>query len=303
MLIDEKTRVLIQGITGREASKVCEEMQSYGTKVVAGVTPGKGGQEVLGVPVYDTVKEALKAHPEINATVVYTPPFASRDAALEAIEAGIPLVNIITERIPVLDTAKVLHKAKEKGIKVVGPTSVGIINPGKCKLGPIGGNNPDRVFAKGNIAVISKSGSMTNETSWLIRQAGFGQSIAMGVGGDLLAGYAFPDALLDLEKDKETEAIVLFGELGGSYEEQAAELIKSKKVTKPVIAFIAGTSADHMPQGMQLGHAGAIIQGGTGSPAAKIKALRDAGALVADFHHEVPDLLKKVVKPKLIEKK
>ncbi len=297
ILIDKNTKVLIQGITGREASKVSGEMQSYGTKILAGVTPGKGGQDVNGVPVYNTVKEARANNDGINASIIYVPPFAAKDACLEAMANGIKLLNVITERIPILDTSIILAEAKKQNAAIVGPTSVGIINPRECKLGPIGGNNPDRIFAKGNIAVISKSGSMTNETSWLIRQAGYGQSIAMGIGGDVLAGFAFPDALLALENDNETKAIVLFGELGGTYEEQAAELIKQKKVTKPVVAFIAGMFADYLPKSMQLGHAGAIIEGSTGSPQAKKKALTDAGALVADAHHEIVELLKTVIKP------
>ncbi|MFH1247132.1 MAG: succinate--CoA ligase subunit alpha [Candidatus Micrarchaeota archaeon] len=297
ILINKNTKVLIQGITGREASKVCGEMQAYGTKVLAGVTPGKGGQEVNGVPVYNTVKEALANNNGINASVVYVPPFAAKDACLEAMANGIKLLNVITERIPILDTSIILAEAKKQNAIVVGPTSVGIINPGECKLGPIGGNNPDRIFKKGNVAVVSKSGSMTNETSWLLRQAGYGQSIAMGIGGDVLAGFAFPDALLALENDKETKAIVLFGELGGTYEEQAAEIIKQKKVTKPVVAFVAGMFADYLPKSMQLGHAGAIIEGSTGSPQAKKTALANAGVLVADAHHEIVDLLKTVVKP------
>ncbi len=295
ILIDKNTRVLIQGITGREASKVSGEMQAYGTKILAGVTPGKGGQDVNGVPVYDTVKEALQNHQDINASIIYVPPFAAKDACLEAMANGIKLLNVITERMPIIDTAFVLAEARKQGVTIVGPTSVGIINPGQCKLGPIGGNNPERIFAKGNIAVISKSGSMTNETSWLIRQAGYGQSIAMGIGGDVLAGFAFPDALLALEEDDETKAIVLFGELGGTYEEQAAELIKQKKVTKPVVAFVAGMFADYLPPSMQLGHAGAIIEGSTGSPQAKKKALSEAGALVADAHHEIVEKLKEVI--------
>lgn len=295
ILINKNTKVLIQGITGREAAKVSEEMKTYGTKILAGVTPGKGGQEVNGVPVYDTVKEALANHNRINASLIYVPPFAAKDACLEAIANNIKLLDVITERIPVYDTAIVLAEAKKQGATVVGPTSVGIITPGECKLGPIGGNNPDRIFKKGSIGVVSKSGSMTNETSWLLRQAGYGQSTAMGIGGDVLAGTPFPDALLLFEKDPETKAIVMFGELGGTYEEQAAELIKQKKITKPVVAFVAGLFADHLPKSMQLGHAGAIIEGSSGSPQAKKTALAKAGALVADSHHEIIDKLKEVL--------
>ncbi len=297
ILINKNTKVVIQGITGREASKVSGEMQAYGTKILAGVTPGKGGQDVNGVPVYDTLKEALQNHSDINASLIYVPPFAAKDACLEAMVNGVKLLDVITERIPIIDTAVILAEAKKQNVTVVGPTSVGIITPGECKLGPIGGNNPDRIFKKGNIGVVSKSGSMTNETSWLLRQAGYGQSTAMGIGGDVLAGLPFPDALLLFEADPKTKAIVMFGELGGTYEEQAAELIKQKKITKPVVAFVAGMFADYLPPSMQLGHAGAIIEGSTGSPQAKKKALADAGALVADAHHEIVELLKTVVTP------
>src|SRR3989338_7009990 len=281
ILINKNTKVVIQGITGREASKVSGEMQAYGTKILAGVTPGKGGQDVNGVPVYDTLKEAIANHPDINASLIYVPPFAAKDACLEAMANGVKLLDVITERIPIIDTAIILAEAKRQNVTVVGPTSVGVITPGECKLGPIGGNNPDRIFKKGNIGVVSKSGSMTNETSWLLRQAGYGQSTAVGIGGDVLAGLPFPDALLMFWQDPETKAIVMFGELGGTYEEQAAELIKQKKITKPVVAFVAGMFADYLPPSMQLGHAGAIIEGSTGSPEAKKKALRNAGALVA----------------------
>ncbi len=297
ILINKNTKVVIQGITGREASKVSGEMQAYGTNILAGVTPGKGGQDVNGVPVYDTLKEAIANHQGINTSLIYVPPFAAKDACLEAIANGIKLLDVITERIPIIDTAVILAEAKKHNATVVGPTSVGIITPGECKLGPIGGNNPDRIFKRGNIGVVSKSGSMTNETSWLLRQAGYGQSTAMGIGGDVLAGLPFPDALLLFEDDPETKAIVMFGELGGTYEEQAAELIKQKRITKPVVAFVAGMFADYLPPSMQLGHAGAIIEGSTGSPQAKKKALADAGALVADAHHEIVELLQTVVKP------
>ena len=297
ILVNKKTKVLIQGITGREATKVSEEMQTYGTKILAGVTPGKGGQEVNGIPVYDTVREALGNHNDINTSLIYVPPLAAKDACLEAMANGVKLLDVITERIPVYDASVIINQAKKQNVRVVGPTSVGIITPGECKLGPIGGNNPDRIYAKGNIGVVSKSGSMTNETSWLLRQAGYGQSTALGIGGDVLAGTPFPDALLMFENDPATKAIVMFGELGGTYEEQAAELVKEKKITKPVVAFIAGLFADHLPKNMQLGHAGAIIEGSTGSPQAKKKALRDAGALVAEAHHEIVELLKTVVKP------
>jgi succinyl-CoA synthetase alpha subunit len=299
----------VQGITGREASKVTAEMKAYGTKVEAGVTPGKGGQEVEGVPVYDTVAEAVHAHPKINASVVYVPPFAVLDASLEALHHDIRLLDVVTERVPTLDTTKLVSKVRalnmaekldagdptQNAFRVVGPTSVGILNPDTCKLGPIGGNNPQRVFTKGEIGVVSKSGSMTNETSWLLRQAGYGQSTALGIGGDVVTGSSFLEILELFERDAQTKAMVLFGELGGGYEEQAAQAIAEKKITKPVVAFVAGTFADHLPKSMTLGHAGAIIEGNVGSPQGKIDALRKAGALVANIHSDIPELLKEVL--------
>lgn len=295
ILVDSNTRVLIQGITGREASKVTQEMLSYGTKILAGVTPGKGGQSVEGIPVYDTVKQALQEHPQINASLVYVPPLAVLDASLESISNGIKLLNVITERVPVLDSVKMIQAANKAGARILGPTSVGIITPGECKVGPIGGSDPNRVFQKGSIGVVSKSGSMTNETSWIIRQAGFGQSTAVSIGGDFVTGSSFRELLELFEGDEQTKAMVMFGELGGGYEEDAAKAIAEKKITKPVIAFIAGRFSESMPADTQLGHAGAIIEGGRGTPSGKIKALKDAGAHVANIHSDIADLLKQVV--------
>lgn len=293
ILIDSDTKVLVQGITGREASEKVPDMLEYGTDVVAGVTPGKGGQEVSGVPVYDTVREALKEHPGINASLVYVPPFAAKDAAFEALEHDIGLLNIITERIPTRDAWEIHEKANEKNATVVGPTSVGIITPGECKLGPIGGNEPGRVYRKGPVGVISKSGGMTTETSWVVRQAGYGISTAAGLGGDVIAGTTFEDALKEFEEDPETEAVVLFGELGGTYEEKAAEYI-SEEFSKPVVAFISGKFTESMPE-QKYGHAGAIIRGERGKPSEKERALREAGAHVVDVHHEIGEKLKEIL--------
>jgi len=247
ILINEDTKVLVQGITGREASEKVPEMIEYGTNVVAGVTPGKAGKEVSGVPVYDTVKEALDEHPEINASLIYVPPFAAKDAAIEAMENDIELLNIITERIPTKDVWNIHQKAETTDTTVVGPTSVGIISPEKAKMGPIGGNEPEKVYKAGKVGVISKSGGMTTETSWVIRQAGFGVSTAIGLGGDVIAGTSFEDALKMFEKDDQTEVVVMYGELGGTYEEKAAELLENQDFTKPLIAFIAGKFTEDMP--------------------------------------------------------
>jgi succinyl-CoA synthetase alpha subunit len=295
VFIGKDTRVLVQGITGREASKVVGEMKAYGTRVVAGVTPGKGGQEVEGVPVFDTVREAV-SETKANASLVYVPPFAAKDAAIEAMASGIRFIDMVTERVPMHDTAEMLAVARETGTRIVGPTSVGVINPwDSVKLGPIGGSEPGKTFTKGPVGIVSKSGGMTNETAWLLTLNGIGQSTAMGIGGDFLMGTTFTDALEAFEKDKHTKAVVLFGELGGSYEEQAAEFVKSGGFSKPVVAFVAGKFADTLPGGVQLGHAGAIIEGSSGSPKAKIEAFRKAGVLVADIHDQIPELLKQVL--------
>lgn len=296
ILINEQTRVLVQGITGREARSVSKEMIDYGTKVVAGVTPGKGGQEVHGVPVYDTLSQALADHPEVNTVLTYVPPLSVKDAVFEAIEAGIPLINIVTERVPMLDAAQIHEFARARRVRIVGPTSVGIINPSaRVKVGAIGGANVDRVYRPGRIGVISKSGGMTTETSWIIRQAGFGISTAMGIGGDFIKGGNFVDLVPLFFADEQTDAIVIFGEPGGGDEEALAEYVMAHGLQKPIVAFISGRFVDRMPQGVQFGHAGAVVERGMGSPAAKIAALRRAGIPVAEVHAQIADLLKEVL--------
>lgn len=294
IFIDEDTKVLVQGITGREASEKVPEMKEYGTDVAAGVTPGKGGQEVHGVPVYDTVSEALSEHPEINTSLIYVPPFAAKDAIFEALENGIKTLNVITERIPTKDAWEIYEEVKAHDATMVGPTSVGIISPGRAKLGPIGGNEPEKVYEEGKVGVISKSGGMTTETSWVVRQAGYGVSTAAGLGGDVIAGTTFEDALKAFQEDDQTEAVVLFGELGGTYEEKAAELIEKGEFTKPLVAYITGKFTEDMPE-KKYGHAGAIIRGDRGKPSHKEKALREAGAHVVDVHHEIGEKLNEVL--------
>lgn len=295
ILIDKNTKVLVQGITGKEGSKSTKEMIEYGTKVVAGVTPGKGGQQVEGLPVYNTVKDAVQKHPEINATVLYVPPAGLKAAAIEAIDAGIPLLNIITEHVPIQDSAYIYAYAKKKKASIVGPSSVGIISPGKCRLGSIGGIDPSIQFVPGNIGVISKSGGMSSEISLIIKKAGLGQSTVVGMGGDVVAGSTFHEFLELFEKDSETKGVVVFGELGGTYEEQLAEFIKAKKFTKPVAAFIGGEFAVNLPEGQSLGHAGALIEGKTGLPQNKKKALQEAGVKVAKVPGELGELIKGLI--------
>jgi succinyl-CoA synthetase alpha subunit len=291
ILVTEKTKVLIQGITGKEGSKVALQMQNYGTKVLAGVTPGKGGQEVHGIPVYNTVEEALENHPGINTSFIAVPHFAAFEAVKEAVEAKIPLINILTEHIPIQDTAKAIALAREAGVRIVGPSSIGIISPGIGKVGSIGGDDPRGVFRKGSVGVISKSGGMASEVSWILTKNGMGQSTVIGIGGDILVGSAFSDLMEEFEKDPQTESLVLFGEIGGTYEEEAAELIKSGGFTKKVVAFISGLFAETLPSGTKLGHAGAIVYGEKGSYKSKINALKEAGVKIAKTPDEIPSLL------------
>lgn len=292
ILVTEKTKVLVQGITGKEGSKVALQMQNYGTKVLAGVTPGKGGQEVHGIPVYNSVAEALENHPGINTSFIAVPNFACFEAMEEAIKAKILLINVLTEHVPILDTARAIALAKQAGVKIVGPSSIGIISPGIGKVGSIGGDDPRGVFRKGSVAVISKSGGMASEVSWILTQAGMGQSTVIGIGGDILEGTSFADLLEEFQKDPQTESVVIFGEIGGTYEEDAAELIKSGKFTKPVVAFVSGLFAETLPSGTKLGHAGAIVYGEKGSYKSKISSLEKAGIKIAKTPDEIPDLLK-----------
>ena len=295
ILIDKNTKVLVQGATGKEGKKSISQMLSYGTKVLAGVTPGKGGQKVEGTPVFNTVTEALNRFPEINTSFVCVPKMVAKDAILETIAHDLPLINVLTEHLPISDVSYIVSSAREKGIKIVGPSSIGIISPGKAKLGSIGGGNPHFSFMKGEVGVISKSGGMASELSYILKKEGVGQSTVVGIGGDMIIGSNFVDLLELFEKDKDTKAIVIFGEHGGTYEEEAAAYIKSKKFTKPVAAFISGLFAEMIPQGQALGHAGAIIEAGQGHRQDKVKALESAGVSIA----EIPDDLPKIIKNKL----
>jgi len=294
ILIDKQTRVLIQGITGKSGREVTSELLDYGTKVVAGVTPGKAGQKVDTVPVFNSIADAVSQVGKVDASMVYVPPLLAKDAALEAIEAQVPLIHIFVEKMPIFDVCLVLAKAKEKDVRVLGPASVGAIVPGEVKIGSIGGPDPDRVFSKGPVGVISKSGGMCAELSMLITNGGFGQSTVVGIGGDLLAGTTFSDLLADFEEDSQTKAVVAFGEYGGTAEIEAANLIKEGKFTKPFIVFLAGKFAESLPKDTALGHAGAIV--GLGSTIdEKIKSLKDAGAIVVEKFEDIPAAIKKVL--------
>lgn len=291
ILINKHTRLLIQGITGNEGSRTARESLSYGTMVVAGVSPGKGGEHIEGVPVYNTVHEACIAHPEINTSLVVVPARFASDAVLEAIAEGIPLITIITEHIPTKDTARIIAKAKEAKVRIVGPSSVGIISPGKGKIGSIGSSDMVRVYKEGSVGILSKSGGMTSEIALVLSNAHIGQSTAVGIGADILIGSDFNDLMQLFEQDSQTTAVVIFGEVGGTYEEQLAQSIKKGDITKPVIALIAGEFADSLPGGTVLGHAGTIVSKGLGSYASKIQALRDAGVHIVSSVEEIPTVL------------
>lgn len=295
ILINKNTRVLVQGITGNEGSRACKEMLDYGTQVVAGVTPGKGGQVVEGVPVYNTVFEASATHPDINASLITVPAAFVKDAALEAIDARIPLIDILTEHVPTSDAAYIVAAARRAGVRVVGPSSVGIMSPGMAKIGSIGSGDVKKVFTPGPIGVISKSGGMTAEISATLSRAKLGQSTVVGIGGDAIIGSDFVDLLELFEKDPATKAVVLFGEVGGTYEELAAEFVRKKKFTKPLVALVAGKFTENLPQGTVLGHAGAIVSKGRGSYASKVKALTEAGVMVADILDEAPEMLERCI--------
>lgn len=291
ILIDQNTRLLVQGITGKEGGRAALSCRAYGTQVLAGVTPGKGGESVEGIPVYNTVLEACRAHPELNASLIAVPAKFAKDAAVEALSAGIPLVAILTEKIPSRDTAFILQTARARGARIVGPSCVGIISPGKVKVGSIGSGGMDRVYAPGRIGILSKSGGMTSEIANALTEAGLGVSTAVGIGSDRLIGSPFADLLSLFEEDPETDAVIIFGEVGGTYEEEAARTI-AEHIHKPVVALIAGRFSENLPEHVSLGHAGAIVSRGRGSYQSKVDALRTAGAHVAASVEDIPGILK-----------
>lgn len=291
ILINNQTRVLVQGMTGKEGQKGAKAMLDYGTSVICGVTPKKGGQEVEGKPIFNSVKEAKQQFPDVNVSVLYVPPFAAKVGILEAIENNIPLINVFCERIPVKDTAYCLAAAKEKNIRIVGPSSLGFINPGVGRIGVVGGPAVNEIFKSGSIGVISRSGGMTNELSWQICQAGLGQSAAAHLGGDLLMGTTYADVLRLFETDIQTKAVVIFGEHGGNYEFEIVKLIENKEFTKPLAVFIGGKFAQMLPEGMNIGHAGAIVARGQGA-AEKEAALKSVSVMIAEKYEDLVELVK-----------
>ena len=282
ILVGSNTRAIVQGITGRQGSFHTRLMLDYGTNIVAGVTPGKGGQEVWGIPVYDTVREALTEH-DANASIIFVPARFAKEAVLEAIEAGLEVVVVITEHIPIRDTVEFLAHARREGVTIIGPNTPGIITPGECKLGVM----PGHVFKRGRVGMVSRSGTLTYEIASQLTRAGLGQSTCLGIGGDPVVGLTFTEVLEMFKEDPETDAVVIIGEIGGNLEELAAQYI-AEGYPKPVVAFIAGRTA---PPGKRMGHAGAIIMGRTGTAESKIRAFEDAGVPVAVCPGEVAELV------------
>lgn len=282
ILVDENTRLIVQGITGRDGSFHAKQMIEYGTKVVAGCTPGKGGTNVDGVPVFNTVREAVEKE-GANTSCIFVPAAFAPDAIYEATDAGIGLIVCITEGVPALEMMKVVRFLKDKPTRLIGPNCPGIISPGKCKVGIL----PGVIFLPGTVGVVSRSGTLTYEIVSHLTKAGLGQSTVIGLGGDQIVGMKFIDFLELFEKDEETKGIVLIGEIGGTDEEQSAEFFKSK-MRKPMVTYIAGLTA---PPGKRMGHAGAIISGGSGTAKEKIKAFERVGVPVAKIPEETASLL------------
>jgi succinyl-CoA synthetase alpha subunit len=286
ILVDESTRLLVQGITGSEGSFHTQRCIEYGTKVVAGVTPGKGGSKHLGVPVFNTIEKAM-AETGANASLMFVPPAFAADGILEAIDAGMSLVVCITEGIPVLDMVKVHRYLKGKSTRLIGPNCPGVMSPGKCKAGIMVGE----IHLPGSVGVVSRSGTLTYDVVSQLTSLGIGQSTCVGIGGDALPGSTFVDILKLFQADQDTRTVVLIGEIGGTMEQEAAEFI-SRKMTKPVVAFVAGSTA---PPGKRMGHAGAIITGSAGKASEKIKALSQVGAVIAPTPAEVGLTTRKVL--------
>ncbi len=292
ILVDENTRLLVQGITGREGRFHTPQMVEYGTKVVGGVTPGRGGRDVHGVPVFDTVRQ-ITSRQRVDASVLTVPPAAIRDAAFEAIENGIKLLVIVTERIPRLEVAQIIELANRHGARLIGPNCLGVMSPGKTRVGGMGGSAvaARRAYQPGPIGIMSRSGGMTTEIANALTSAGLGQSTAVSIGGDAIVGSTYAELMPLFEADPETKAIVIYSEPGGPMEAQLARYVKETKSRLPIVAFMAGRFMDQMP-GMRFGHAGTIVEGRADTTAEKIARMKDAGISVAEEIADIPGLVK-----------
>ena len=290
ILIDENTRIIVQGLSGRQASRDSDDSIKYGTKIVAGVTPGRGGQEVLGVPMYNTVQAAMDAH-QADASIIYVPLRAVRAAVLEAIDAGVRLIVVTTEGVARQDVAYLVAKARQAGVQLIGPNTNGLISPGKSKLGGIGGDRTHLIYAEGRVGICSRSGGMTGETALALKQGGYGVSTAIAMGGDRITGGTMLDFVKMFEADDGTDAVVVYGEPGSSNEAALAAYLKENGIRKPVVAIVAGQFQENYPTGVSFGHAAAMISSEDDSASAKRKMLADAGVLVASTLADIPGLL------------
>ena len=290
ILLDDQSCVLVQGITGQQARTHLSYMIRYGTRVVAGVSPGKGGGSLDGVPVYDSVKAAVRNHP-VNISVLFVPARRAKDAALEAIENQIPLVVVLAEGVPHHDAAEVIERAAVKGVRLIGPNSQGMISPGKAKLGGTGGAEPERMYLPGPVGIISRSGGMGGEIANVLTRRGIGQSTYISIGGDLLIGTDFVPLLKLFENDPDTKGVVLFGEPGTGHEEEVAELVHEGGFTKALVALVVGEALERLPRGMSFGHTSSIIERGLGSPVRKKRLFKEAGVKVAETLSEIPMLV------------
>jgi succinyl-CoA synthetase alpha subunit len=295
ILIDQQKTVIVQGITGREGMTRTRLMLDYGTKVLGGITPGRGGQEVHGLPVFDTVQESVDKLGVIDVSVIFVPAPLVKDAALEAFAAGIKLAVLVPDRVPIYDVLEVHYYAREKGASFVGPNTLGLLSPGKAVLGMMGGKakSAQAWFKPGRVGVTSRSGGMTSSLAYYLSQAGIGLSTIIHVGGDALVGMPHPEVVKLFQEDPDTDVIVMFGEIGTSQEETVAELMKQGIVTKPVVAYVGGRAAQ---KGTRFSHAGAIIEGNRGTYEGKVKALKEAGAHVVDAFQEIPKATLEVLK-------
>jgi len=294
ILITEDTRFIVQGITGREAVNLTRENLDYGAKIVGGVTPGRAGRDVYGVPVYDCVRDIVKAHGPVDGSVVCVPPRFTRDAVFEALENDVKLIVVVTENVPRREVAQAVELASLRGARIIGPNCLGIISPGEAKMGGVGGpaENTRQAYSKGEIGVMSRSGGMTTEIASTLTNAGLGQSTAVSIGGDAIIGSTYAELMPLFEADPETKAIAIYSEPGGRMEAELADWMRENDSRLPVVAFMAGRFMDEM-QGMRFGHAGTIVEGVEDTTAEKIKRMEMAGISVAERIEEIPELLQK----------